>query len=337
MGADIINEQEDVFLQRRNFTRKQELIDKLIPLFNEFKTCFETSRDIKYEVEDKHQDADQFFNEWLDFFISKIEFFENPENSCYLTEYGEKYKKLIIEHLTYYKELFVAIKNKVEALDFISDIALLQTAERDLDDYVSSFYAYFRTFVDNGLAYPFLKKEYLEPIVRKENSMGEAKAGSEKISNVNSGDAEREVCPDPDVPRAIVQDNETSLDEIVKKPCIFDDDIHKQIENALNEYKKYLEGYNLENQSSRSSFLLVTKRSAVGNLLFALKNSTVDNFKTYLSDWKSTFALHRDNSFIQAIGSFFKRHTRTKGDLLVDKLENLIAQAEITINPQSNL
>lgn len=102
----------------------------------------------------------------------------------------------------------------------------------------------------------------------------------------------------------------------------------EKISNLLLEYQKHL----AKQYFFRSSE--ITKQSITTVLLNKLQKSTAQEFSEHVFDISTTNILkkHRDSSFIQKLGYFFKRQSETKGTLLLNNIVNELNEDHLKTN-----
>ncbi|MES2142735.1 MAG: hypothetical protein V4471_07650 [Pseudomonadota bacterium] len=332
MGSDYKNEAE-TFFTRRIINIKAMLIEKLKPMFEKFQVSFSSVSFSHASVdEDSYaKNEELFFVKWLDFFDEKIAFLQNPENIKYLTEFCQINRENIVKNLNYYKPLLVEIRTKLVELDQSFDIDSIEKVEDALESYTNYFLNYFEKFINPCLESLLIKEQYAPQSYDQGVNNMEVQAElldkkEESLIQSFANDAPALLSPGQTNTKHNTLIEESAVNSFKATAC------GKTAVKIIKEYEDYLSGYNLGSLSSRSRFLLVTKKGAIGNIREILKRSALNDlndFKACLAGWESTFVLHRDSYFTQKIGNFFKGHAKTKGALLFEKLKILVSEAEM--------
>ena len=326
-----------VLFEKRILTTKNVVIDKLKSLFAKLETSFFFQRDDFSTIEESvSQTIKEFFDNCLAFFDEKIAFLKNKENVDHLTEYGYSNRENIIENLNYYRSVLAEINIELAALENNASDSI-EEAEEALEKNLNFFLKNFETVITRFEKNPLLKVEFndskkmmsVEPEVesvsenfKKEDlilaqSVFEAETEAEAVSSVKEKDKK------PELKSEI---NSTNFFQLM--------DTGKKALTLIEKYEKRLSAHDLDlvSLSDKSRYLLITKQGAIRDIKTRLQETTLENFSEFkdcLANWKSTLVLHRSSLFIQKIGSFFKFHNKTKGALLLEKLETLMQQAEV--------
>ena len=339
MGSEYKNK-EEVFLTQRVRITKAMLIKKLKPMFEKLQVSFSSVSFSHSSVnEDSSANKEKlFFVKCERFFDDKIAFLQNPENVKYLTEFCQINRENIIENLNYYRYLLVEIINMLVELDKSFDADSIEKVEDTLESYANCFLNYFEKFINPCLESLLIKEQYVPQFYGESVNNMEVQAElldkKEEILTQNFANNAPTLLSSSQTNtkhNALIE--ESAVNSFKTTAC------GKTAVKIIKEYEDYLSEYNLGSLSSRSRFLLVTKKGAIGNIREILKRSALNDlsdFKACLAGWESTFVLHRDSYFTQKIGNFFKGHAKTKGALLFEKLKILVSEAErLALQPRT--
>lgn len=125
----------------------------------------------------------------------------------------------------------------------------------------------------------------------------------------------------------VSEDDSSSLEE--KNLSQWNPEIREKINHLLLDYQKHL----TKQYFFRSKTITMTKQSMTTVLLNKLNNSTLNEFTEHMN-FTTTNILneHRDSSFIQKLGFFFKNHSETKGAQLLNNIIKELKENHLEIN-----